>query len=127
MAHRKEHRLAQSEAAYRRLAAQHAATEALVAGPTTSEVLPAVLRAVCEAVHWDEAALWWVDRGTNVLRCEEFWRASTSTSGEFEAITRAITFQPGVGLPGRVWKTGSPAWIRDVVKDRNFPRAGHAA
>jgi signal transduction histidine kinase/DNA-binding response OmpR family regulator len=127
MAQRKELRLAQSEAAYRRLAAQHAATEALVAGPTTSEVLPAVLRAVCEALHWDEAALWWVDRERNVLRCEEFWRATTSTSGEFETITRAITFETGVGLPGRVWQTGLPAWIRDVVKDRNFPRAEHAA
>src|SRR5262245_40239028 len=116
-----------AEAAYRRLAAQHAATEALVTRHSTSEIVPAVLQAVCEALHWDEAAFWWVDRETNVLRCADFWRASGSTSGEFEAITRNITFQPGVGLPGRVWMTGSAAWIPDVVKDGNFPRAQHAA
>jgi signal transduction histidine kinase/DNA-binding response OmpR family regulator len=127
MAQREKLRLQKSEAAYRRLAAQQAATQALVTQSTTSEVLPAVLRAVCKALQWDEAAFWWVDRETKVLRCEEYWRASAATSSEFESITRNITFQTGVGLPGRVWKTGLPAWIPDVVKDRNFPRAPHAA
>jgi signal transduction histidine kinase/DNA-binding response OmpR family regulator len=116
----------ETEAAYRRLAAQHAATEALVSRRSSSHVVPAVLRAVCEALQWDEAAFWWVDRDSNVLRCADFWRSSTSAS-EFETITRKMTFEPGVGLPGRVWISGSPAWIPDVVRDRNFPRAPHAA
>ena len=127
MAQREKVRLQKSEAAYRRLAAQQAATQALITRSATSEVLPAVLRAVCTALHWDEAAFWWVDREKKVLRCEEYWRASTATASEFESITRNITFQSGVGLPGRVWKTGVPAWIPDVVKDRNFPRAPYAA
>jgi len=120
-------RVEKSEAAYRRLAAQHAATQALITGRTTSEVLPAVLQAVCKALHWDEAALWFVDREKKLLRCAEFWRVSTSPAREFERITRNITFTADVGLPGRVWKTGIAAWIPDVVKDRNFPRAAYAA
>ena len=42
---------------------------------------------------------------------------------EFREITEKTTFQSGVGLPGRVMASGEPAWIVDVTKDRNFPRA----
>jgi signal transduction histidine kinase/DNA-binding response OmpR family regulator len=126
MAQQHKHRLQKSQAAYRRLAAQHAATQALMKGRTTSDVLPGVLQAVCEALGWEEAALWWVDREEKRLRCAEFWRVPTSTTSEFEAMTRKSTFPIGVGLPGRVWKSGRPAWIPDVVKDRNFPRAPYA-
>ena len=28
----------------------------------------------------------------------------------------------GVGLPGRIWASGEPAWVPDIVEDTNFPR-----
>ena len=42
---------------------------------------------------------------------------------EFEATSRQAAFAPGIGLPGRVWETGKPIWLPDIVHDPNFPRA----
>ena len=41
----------------------------------------------------------------------------------FQEVTEKTNFKLGVGLPGRVMATGRPAWIVDVTKDSNFPRA----
>ena len=40
----------------------------------------------------------------------------------FRDISEQITFDRGVGLPGRVLESGVPAWIEDVQLDENFPR-----
>jgi len=72
-------------------------------------------------------AIWNVDRKANVLSCFDLWHTHTFNVTEFTAVTRETTFPPGVGLPGRVWASGKPAWITDVTKDPNFPRAPIAA
>ena len=58
-----------------------------------------------------------------MLRCVQTWHAPTTNFPEFDAASHAFTFGKGVGLPGRVWATGQPAWIADVSSDANFPRA----
>lgn len=44
----------------------------------------------------------------------------------FRRVTEATPLPFGVGLPGRVVPTGQPAWVEDVTRDSNFPRAGAA-
>lgn len=107
----------------RRLAAQYAIARALAESPSLEEVAERLLEAICRSLEWEIGGFWTVDAESGNLRCLEFWSAEGTSVEEFEKATRSSVFHPGVGLPGRVWSRGKPAWIEDVVKDKNFPRA----
>jgi PAS domain S-box-containing protein len=113
--------------AERRLAVQFAATQALAESPGTEGAAHGVLQAVCDGLGWPVGAMWWVDPQSDALRCGDVWHAPTARVDEFVDLSRRTTFGRGAGLPGRVWASGRPAWIPDVVRDRNFPRATTAA
>jgi PAS domain S-box-containing protein len=111
----------------RRLTVEHVTARALVDASTLTEAAPKILHAICETLGWEHGALWTIDREQNVLRCSEIWTMPGREFPEFNAISRNLTFALGIGLPGRVWATREPAWIPDVVRDANFPRAQTAA
>jgi two-component system sensor histidine kinase/response regulator len=95
----------------------------LADSPTLVEAAPRMLKAVCEGLGWQYGALWEVDRAHSVLKCAGMWQHASQSFDEFAAATRDLTFTRGVGLPGRVWASRQPAWIPDVTRDPNFPRA----
>jgi GAF domain-containing protein len=109
----------------RRRTAQYAVARTLSEAASIAEAAPRLLSAVGESLGWEVGAIWKIDRG--VLHCIDVWLAPGLSVPQFEAVTREMTFPPGIGLPGRVWSTGKAAWIRDVVRDDNFPRAPMAA
>lgn len=109
-----------------RIKARTAVTRVLAEAASLSNAAQEILRAMCEGLDWDVGAIWTVDEQANVLRCVDVWQRSPATAGKFEEVTRESAFSPGVGLPGRVWSSGEPAWIPDVVLDPNFPRAAFA-
>src|SRR5262252_2377440 len=111
----------------RRLTPEYIAARALAESSTLAEAAPRVLQAICEDLGWDHGALWNVDGTTGVLRCVETWRLPNVDFPDFNAASRRMTFDTGVGLPGRVWASGQPAWIPDVLADANFPRASIAS
>lgn len=110
-----------------RLAAQHAVTRVLADAPTLAEATPRILKVMCESLGWSVGAIWRVDHKQNLLRCVETWRMPEEQVDEFDRGTHSSAFPPGVGLPGRVWLQAQPAWIEDVTRDANFPRAPIAA
>src|SRR5215813_2271999 len=113
--------------AEQRLMAQHKITEMLAQAATLEEVTPNILKAVCDFLSWDVGALWSIDREAEVLRCVEVWHKATIEIPQFEAITRAHSLRFGVGLPGRIWSSRTPAYIPDVTRDPNFLRGPVAA
>jgi signal transduction histidine kinase/DNA-binding response OmpR family regulator len=110
-------------ASERHSAAQYLTTRMLVESATLEDAMPRVLQAVCESLDWVMGARWSVDPEAQVVRCREIWVAPGRTLRELVDVSRSITFTLGIGLPGRVWSSGRAAWIVDVVRDRNFPRA----
>ncbi|HSA93392.1 MAG TPA: response regulator [Terriglobales bacterium] len=112
--------------AARRQAAGYAVTRVLAEADSLNEATPRILEAVCFNLGWEMGAIWSVDENAGALRNVEIWHLPQIDLGEFEAATRTILFKPGIGLPGRVWVNGQAAWIPDVVRDPNFPRAPYA-
>ena len=111
----------------RRLTAEYIAARVLVDANSFEEAAPKILEAICSTLGWEHGALWTVDREADELRCTDIWTAPTASFPEFDAISRRMTFQRGIGLPGRVWASAEPAWIPDVVRDANFPRGAVGA
>jgi signal transduction histidine kinase len=119
--------LEQARRSERRLRAQYAVTRVLAESATLKDVGRELLQAIAESLEWELGIFWSVDEKAGVLRFVDVWHAPHVEVPEFIEISRGRTFRLGIGLPGRVWASGQPFWIPDVVKDANFPRAAMAA
>ncbi|HWN99679.1 MAG TPA: MASE1 domain-containing protein, partial [Blastocatellia bacterium] len=112
--------------AQRRLAGNLAIARILAESPALSDATPRILQTICETLSWEFGAMWAVDPDANVLRCLKVWHDPAEKGQGFEPVSYNSTFPTGVGLPGRVWASLKPAWIPDVARDSNFPRAPFA-
>jgi PAS domain S-box-containing protein len=108
--------------------AEYQVARSLAETPDPRDALARALRAIGESLGWRLGAVWEpASERPEALRCVETWHADGVEAQEFERISRATALASGEGLPGRVWASGEPAWIPDVVADANFPRAPAAA
>src|SRR5688500_11007876 len=109
-----------------RLALQYAITRILSRSIDFVEGTHEILQTVCESLGWQVGVLWATDHQEEVLRCIDLWHSPLLTIEDFETASRSRTFAKGVGLPGRIWESGKPAWIPNLTKAPNFPRAAFA-
>jgi two-component system CheB/CheR fusion protein len=107
----------------RRRLAQYTVASLLAGSWTIDEAAPAILQTIASIGDWDLCALWIYDETIARLRCRAFWESGSQKVKQFGELSRAIQFQMGEGLPGRVWQSNEPAWIPDISEDRNFPRS----
>jgi PAS domain S-box-containing protein len=103
-----------------------AITMDVAAAEDLSSALEVVLRRVCEKTGWVLGQAWVPAQDASVLQCSPAWFTTTDGLEEFRIGSEDCKLAPGVGLPGRVWSSKQPAWIRDVTLDTNFPRARFA-
>src|SRR5688572_25477811 len=104
----------------KRLEANLAVTQILAESPKVGIGLERILPTVGESLGWEFGCVWMPASNGQELRSVATWQKTPKP--QFDAICRERTFEPGVGLPGRVWANREPAWIRDVAQDDNFPR-----
>jgi PAS domain S-box-containing protein len=108
------------------LAAQHAVGRVLVESPPLDEAIPQLMSALAETLDWEVGGFWEHEPDADVMRCVAFWGRDPERLREFEAASRETLMPRGVGMPGRVLASARPAWVLDVTKDDNFPRAAVA-
>jgi signal transduction histidine kinase len=110
----------------RRRDVTYSITQIITESPSLDEATPRILKTIGETLGWEVGDLWTVDSDVNVLRCVKIWHDPSLIVGKFVAVSYERAFTPRVGLPGRVWASLKPAWIPDVTKNDNFPRAPFA-
>ncbi len=111
----------------KRLTLKYAITYILSESDDLKETLTKTLKVICEYNEWGIGEIWFIDKVTNTLRLGSIWHNPSWHIKEFETVSREIGFQKGRGLPGRVWETGQPSWIADVIDDKNFLRESIAS
>jgi len=109
-----------------RLALQYAVTRILSDSLEVADGAQKILRIACQTLDWEVGALWKVDASASLLRCVDICHANSNLTPEFDQLSQNTAFKKGHGLPGRVWQSGKPFWIDNVVEDPNFPRAAVA-
>lgn len=92
---------------------------------TTEEAIKVSLDQICDHIKWPVGHLYVVDENSSrKLIPTTLWHMENlKRFKRFKEVTMTMDFSPGVGLPGRVMSDGKPAWVFDVTKDSNFPRA----
>lgn len=104
---------------------QHAITRLLLESNSLEEAAPYIMGMICQTLDWKVGVMWKLDERLQELHCAEVWDEKHNCA-QFIEHSRRSNFTIGMGLPGRVWKSGRVEWVVDVVRDENFPRAPSA-
>ncbi|HHT9109473.1 MAG TPA: response regulator, partial [Candidatus Wunengus sp. YC64] len=91
--------------------AQFTLTTVLIESTTLAEAAPKILKTICRSFGWEYGELWRADPDSHCLRLKDTWHGHITELYEFKKLSEAYTFSKGIGLPGRVWESGQPAWI----------------
>jgi diguanylate cyclase (GGDEF)-like protein/PAS domain S-box-containing protein len=96
---------------------ERSVTRCLAEADSVSAALRSVLRIVCRAKGWDCGRYFAADEAAGELRCTESWSIDRAALRAFVKASRDLRMARGAGLAGRVWQSGKPMWVADVLED----------
>ncbi len=85
------------------------------------------LRKLCEATGWVFGEIWIPDSSGSHLKRSSAWYSALDGLEKFTLASIDLVFPKGAGLPGRVWLSKQPEWVKDVTHDASFIRMQVAA
>ncbi len=103
----------------------HSIAEAANKADSVEDAVRVCLNNLCTYKNWPVAHAYLRDEEQpEILRPSGIWFLKDKERyTKFLELTENTPFRSGEGLPGRVMASGEPAWIVDLQKDSNFPRA----
>jgi len=103
-------------------------TQAISEAQDFHSALAVTLHQVCEATDWDFGEAWIPQPDNTALVCSSARYSSDKRLEEYRKLSEGLTFSPGIGLPGRVWSSQQPEWVKEVsLKSDNVSFRGEIA
>jgi PAS domain S-box-containing protein len=106
-------------------AIEYSVTRLLAQAHTVEEVMPEVIRTLCEGLGYVYGARWVHEPRQHILRSVESWCEGRPEIEKFRRMsTERVESKPDSpgGLNRRVWITGEPVWMEDVAAERTLAR-----
>ncbi|HWV37576.1 MAG TPA: GAF domain-containing protein [Vulgatibacter sp.] len=96
-----------------------ALSETIFESSSLSASFHAALRMICAFTGWEYGEAWFPDENGKRLELVASWHAKED---QFTKSSRVLTFERGVGLPGRVWGGEQLIWEQRLPDDGSYVR-----
>jgi PAS domain S-box-containing protein len=93
------------------------------AASTVEEAFQISLEKICNYTGWPVGHVYLFSNKTGRLFSSAIWHMKDhSVYSAIRSITDISEFEPGIGLPGRIYISKKPEFIEDIYQDENFIR-----
>ena len=99
----------------RELQAHYALSQAIRDWESFDEGVMDLLRRVGTALDYPTGAMWTWEEDAGELVVRALWVAPAGREEDFQAVARVLSFRAGEGVSGKVWQTGRPEVVEDLL------------
>ncbi|MGB5081610.1 MAG: EAL domain-containing protein [Burkholderiales bacterium] len=105
---------------------EHAVSRAIADASNVPAAVRAAIRTICASESWECGRYFRWDETAGVLRFSEAWHLPGTELAQYVEKSRALTYEPGVGLAGKALQSGEPLWVTDIGRDERVMQSGIA-